>query len=318
MDGFLNEIADSIQNKFGSKLSVRLLHLIEVDSGSSQACVDTRWLEVTSSTVSICQDIGPWFSARLVVSSTHTYYLQVTMPIIRNVTAGACDEASQLYPLVQQLLPDSGYVICSGILDYNDRYGLQVRHCQFQNLQIIKIGDKAVRYESVDCQLWHKFPEVKGKIASRRLNMCNECKAIDLVVSRKANRESKVPQAQKAFRTSTGSNYPVFWLSPSSQKVRVRRLMRERKALLERIEKYACTRITLDDEQDKEVRTLTSTIDSNDALRGELDEIFMEADNHQEGHGAMLQDIWEADVANRDMKDFKNDQEKNSTLFTCT
>lgn len=58
-----------------------------------------------------------------------------------------------------------------------------------------------------------------------------------------------------------------FWLSPSSQKVRVRRLMRERKALLECIEKYACTRVTLDDEQDKELQIISSTIDSYDAFR---------------------------------------------------
>ena len=44
-------------------------------------------------------------------------------------------------------------------------------------------------------------------------------------------------------------------------------------------------------------------------------EIFMEAYKHQEGHGAMLQDIWEADVANRDIKDFKDDQERNSKLL---
>ena len=244
---------------------MRFLHL--VDSVSSQAGVGTLWLEVTSSTVDVCQDIGPWFTAHLVGSSTHIYYLQVIWPIVRNVTAGVCNEASQLYPLVQQLLPGSGYIICPGIHDYSDRYSQQVRYCQFKSLQTIKIGDKAVCYELINCRLWHKLPEVKGKTASRRHNMCNECKEIDLVVSRKANRESKVPQAQKAFRTSTGSNYPVFWLSPSSQKVRVRRLMRERKALLERIEKYACTRVTLDDEQDKELQIISSTIDSYDAFR---------------------------------------------------
>ena len=314
-DGFLTGIAEAIKKDFGNKLSMQFLHLVDVESESSQTGIDTKWLEITSCTVNVCQDIGPLFSARLVVSSTHTYYLQVTIPVVRNVSAGICDEASHLYPIVQQLLPGSGYIACSGIHDYNDQYYRLVRHFQFKNLQTVKIGEKVIRYESINCQLWHRLPEVRGKLSSRRFNMCNECKTTDLSVSRRANRESKVPEAQKALRTSTESNYPVSWLSPSSQKVRVRRLMRERKALLERIEKYDCTRITLDDEQDKEVRTITSTIDNNDVLREQLDDIFMEADKHQEGHGAMLQDIWEADVATRDLNDFKDDQERNSKIF---
>ena len=207
-DGFLNRIANTLQKDFITKLSVRFLHL--VDSVSSQAGVGTLWLEVTSSTVDVCQDIGPWFTAHLVGSSTHIYYLQVIWPIVRNVTAGVFNEASQLYPLVQQLLPGSGYIICPGIHDYSDRYSQQVRYCQFKSLQTIKIGDKAVCYELINCRLWHKLPEVKGKTASRRHNMCNECKEIDLVVNRKANRESKVPQAQKALCTFKWLKLPCF------------------------------------------------------------------------------------------------------------
>lgn len=41
-------------------------------------------------------------------------------------------------------------------------------------------------------------------------------------------------------------------------------------------------------------------------MRSKLDELFLEADNHNEGHGAMLQDVWELDSA-----EFTEGQQRN-------
>lgn len=66
------------------------------------------------------------------------------------------------------------------------------------------------------------------------------------------------------------------------------------------------------DEQDSELSAAVSTINKNPSMRSELDEVFLEADNHKEGHGATLQDIWELDSAD---KESTQDQQRNSKLF---
>ena len=51
-DSFLNGIADMIQKEFSAKLSVRPLHLVELDS--LRAGEGTSWLEVNELTVTHC------------------------------------------------------------------------------------------------------------------------------------------------------------------------------------------------------------------------------------------------------------------------
>lgn len=67
--------------------------------------------------------------------------------------------------------------------------------------------------------------------------------------------------------------------------------------------------VSLDDEQNEEMSSLTQVIDGNPEFREELN-IFLEADHHREGHGATLQEIWESDVADDESDKFQTDQGK--------
>ena len=57
---------------------------------------------------------------------------------------------------------------------------------------------------------------------------------------------------------------------------------------------------------------MVQTIEHSQSLRAKLDEIFLEADQHSEDHGTILQEMWEADAADKLKADFMVDQQRNS------
>ena len=95
---------------------------------------------------------------------------------------------------------------------------------------------------------------------------------------------------QKIARTHPSSNNHLSHLFPASQNVRVRRL----NIKLRRFD-HICT-------------ALVQTIEHSQPLRAELEEIFLEADQNPEGHGTILQEMWEADAADKLNADFMADQ----------
>lgn len=80
------------------------------------------------------------------------------------------------------------------------------------------------------CMLWHR-PEGKQKrLFDRKKGMCAECKSFDYQMTREVKWATQ--SEPKVARTASSSNYPFAYLSPASQKVRARNLMRERKTLM--------------------------------------------------------------------------------------
>ena len=59
------------------------------------------------------------------------------------------------------------------------------------------------------------------------------------------------------------SKYSLQMLSPASQKAQVRRIMKDRKILNEKLYKYSKLCISLGDEQDSELSAVVSTINKN-------------------------------------------------------
>ena len=100
-------------------------------------------------------------------------------------------------------------------------------------------------------------------------------------------------------------------LSHASQKARIHRIMKDRKNLNAKPDKYSKLCISLTDEQDSELSAVVSMINKSQSMRSELDEVFLQADKDKEGHGAVLQDIWELDSAD---KQFSEDQQRNSCV----
>ena len=315
----LVQLQKEIEAKYGTNLCVKMVPAAvcaddSSPSGSTSSSMsplpELAWIEVTKRSCEVYPESGPWHSVRLIVGTT-VYRLQVTWPVVRVVSAGVYETSEQLDPFLQQLLPDSGYTVCPGIVNYDELFAA-VRHTH-QNLQTIKVGEKVVRHESVKCMLWHK-PEGKQKrLFDRKKGMCAECKSFDYQMTREVKRATQ--SEPKVARTASSSNYPFTYLSPASQKVRARNLMRERKTLMQRIQKYASLCVPLDDEQSEEMSSLTQAIDGNPEFREELNNIFLEADHHREGHGATLQEIWESDVADNESDKFQTDQGKNSMLI---
>lgn len=82
--------------------------------------------------------------------------------------------------------------------------------------------------------------------------------------------------------------------------------------LSQQIAKYSCLSVTLDDEQDMQMSEIVATMEKNPDLRTQLDEVLLEADQHNEGHGALLQEMWETDLADKELVNFKEDQQRNS------
>ena len=60
------------------------------------------------------------------------------------------------------------------------------------------------------------------------------------------------------------------------------------------------------------VSEIVATVEENPDLRTQLDEVLLEEDQHNESHGALLQEIWETDSADRELVNFKEDQQRNS------
>ena len=169
----------------------------------------------------------------------------------------------------------------------------------------ISIGDELLHCQSVSCLLWHIATDQRCISGERLFNVCAHCKAVDRLLANDAAAAATSSSDTKMAPTLPIFNYPLEMLSPASQKARMRRIM-ERKNLNAKVDKYSklCS-----DKQDSELSAVVSTINKNQSMRSGLDEIFLEADNH-EGHGSTLQDIWELDLAD---KEFTEDQQRNST-----
>ena len=199
--------------------------------------------------------------------------------------------------------------VCPGIPDYDKRYSA-IRHPP-KSLATISVKGEVVRYESKCCLLMHHTGKQKCFSRDRRYNICTECKVLDSHLLQYASNAAEVSDETKIARTLPSSNYPFSYLSPASQKVRARKLMQERKNLNKQIAKYSNLSVILDDEQDKQMAEVVETIEGNEDLRSQLDEVLLEADQHKEGHGALLQEIWEADLADSEREKFTEDQQRN-------
>ena len=308
-------VLDMIQAKlecfeeYSSTLTCRIIHGDYAASGG----VGLTWLEVCQRQAKIIPEVGPVHPVRVVIGMPLVCKLQVVWPVVRTVhqVVLRCHDDEGLFKLLQQMLPESKYAVCPGISDYIERYSSLIHH-PVKCLRKISIGDEILHCESVSCLLWH-IPTNQRSIPGERLfNVCAHCKAVDRLLAKDAAAAASSSSDTKMARTLPTSNYPLEMLFPASQKARMRRIMKDRKNLNAKVDKYSKLCISLNDKQDSELTAVVSTINKNQSMRSELDEIFLEADNHKEGHGSTLQDIWELDSAD---KEFTEDQQRNSKSY---
>ena len=297
--------------EYSSALACRMIHADCAGSGG----VGLTWLEVCQRQAKVVPDVGPVLPVRAVIGMSLICQLQVVWPVVRTVKQVVlrCHDDENLFRLIQQMLPKSKYAVCPGITDYVERYSVLVRH-PIKCLRKITVGDQILRCESVCCLLWHIPMDQRSIPGERLFNVCVHCKNVDRLLAKDAVAAAASTSDTRLSRTLPTSNYPLQMLSPASQIARMRRIMKDRKNLNAKLDKYSKLCISVSDEQDSELSAVVSTINNSPCIRSELDEVFLEADKHKEGHGAVLQDIWELDSAD---KEFTEDQRKNSELFVC-
>ena len=64
------------------------------------------------------------------------------------------------------------------------------------------------------------------------------------------------------------------------------------KALNIKLRKFDHLSASLDERQSDELAAVVQTIESDQSLRAELDQLFLEADQYSESHGSILQEMW--------------------------
>jgi hypothetical protein len=295
-----------------SALISRILHCDEAESGSP----GLTWLEIIPKLAKVYGEAGPLTSVRVTVSPTLCCKMQVMWPVVQTVRTlfvQSCDDKS-FVSLLQQILPDSSYAVCPGIADFSQRYSAV--HRDVQGLQKVCVGGAVFKYESEKCLKWHIPANQKALASDRTFNMCIQCKNLDCLLAKNAAATLALSTPEKIARTLPGSHFPLAYLSPASQKVHIRRLQTERKILAQKLKKYDHLSVSLCSEQTAELCSVVDIINGDQSIRSELDEILLEADEHKEGHGSTLQDIWDADsIEYGDGKLFVEDQRKNSKLY---
>ena len=238
--------------------------------------------------------------------------MQVMWPVVQTVCTvfvQSCDDKSFI-SLLQQILPGSSYTVCPGIADFRQRYS--AIHRDVQGLQKICVGAAVLKYESEKCLKWHIPANQKVLASDRTFNMCIQCKNLDCRLAKNLAATLTLSTPEKIARALPGSHCPLAYLSPASQKVRIRRLQTERRTLAHKLKKYDHLSVSLCSEQTE----LCGVVDVINGDQTELYEILLEADEHKEGHGSILQDIWDADsIEYGDGKLFVEDQHRNSKFM---
>ena len=295
--------------EYSSTLTCRMIHGDYAASGG----IGLTWLEVCQRQAKVLPEVGPVHAVRVVIDMSLVCKLQIVWPVVHTVhqIALRCHDDEGLFKLLQQMLPKSKYAVCPGIPHYVERYSALVRHT-VKCLRKITLGDESLRCESVCCLLWHVPTDQRSIPGERLFNVCAHCKSVDRLLAKDAAAAAACTSDTRIARTLPTSNYPIEMLSPASQKAWMRRIIKNRKNFNAKLDKYSKLCVSLTDEQDNELSAVVSKINKNPPMRSELDEIFLEADKHKEGHGDILQDIWELDSTD---KEFTMDQQKNSELF---
>ena len=236
--------------------------------------------------------MGPVYPVRVIISISLVCKLQIVWPVVRTVQQVAlrCQDDESLFKLLQQMLPKSKYAVYPGIPDYIEQYSALIRH-PIKSLRKIYLGDEVLRCECVCFLLWHIPTDQRSIVGEQLFNVCAHCKNVDWLLAKDTVAGAASSSDTKIAHTLPTSNYPLEILSPASQKARMRRIMKDRKNLNAKLDKYSKLCISLTDEQDSELSAIVSNINKNQSMRSELNEMFLEADNHKEGHEAILQDI---------------------------
>ena len=226
-----------------------------------------------------------------------TYTLEANLAVVE--TGTMCDERN-VTKWLQSMEEGSKYVLCPG-LPFSKEYPPPAKR-----LKKCSAPFKDQRHD--ECLLWHVPQNRKVKASSPVYNMCYKCKNLYSYLEKRAT--FIVPEEVKSGRTKVSSKYPISSLSPNSQAVRQKNLMKLNKCLKEKVSKLS-KRLSLyiPNDQHEELTKIVSEIQGKHV--DEVNKILIEADAN--GKGDILRSLWEQDA--KEHVEFHRDQKKNSRFL---
>lgn len=197
-------------------------------------------------------EFGPIANPRLCIivgDCSVSYKWQI---LFKTVASGQyCFEQIEVY--LRQLLPQSGYELCPGIKEYPSDV-----HFKTKNLH--EWGEPFGRLDSSVCLLWHLPSNHCRPTGDPLRNVCAPCKRLQFDIDQLIKRARSTSEAKKSSRTSTGSNYPLKYLSPKSKATRISRNSKERKNLSAKVSALTPFNCNLKDKQHHELLELVHSI----------------------------------------------------------
>ena len=271
--------------------------VVTADAGKNRI---QNFLIVTRKLKSYDDDIGPYDAVRLVVNEDGCYRLLAHDSLLEDSTISTPFHTSSVVDILNKLA-DCAWVVCLGIKGYSV-YHTSIGYHLNRVVPKKCIPDTARDHE---CAIMYQQQ-------SRRCSpVCSKCMSLKWQLARRKREHDDLTPSERATRQSTSSKVPFDILSPVSKKARVESMRKSIKNLQVKADYYSMRieRLSMNEEQNKEIGDLVQAIVNSDNGRQRLSEIYVKADQVRGGVGDQLKDIWTKDYT--DWQQFQADQERN-------
>ena len=127
------------------------------------------------------------------------------------------------------------YALCPGIDSsfYEDKLKVTGYHCD----NVCILSQPVKRYKSTSCLLWHQPCNVYARVGHELHNVCHECKVEAQRAVQNASRNVLLSLEEKYARKNPMSKFSVCKLSPASLTEKIKRLKKECKLLMEKVQR---------------------------------------------------------------------------------
>lgn len=247
--------------------------------------------------------LGPMANPRLYIflENDHTvkFWWQV---FFKTVDEGEfCSVKVESY--LEQMKPSSLYKVCPGIKEYPEIV-------RFKTKNLRQWGSPFDRLDSASCDLWHRPNNSHHPQGDPLRDTCLKCRLLQHDINSLVTKAQALTDEQKCLRTTVESKYPLKYLSPASQAVRMSRVCKDRSKMAAKLAKVEHFDVDVNDKQHTELLELVRSI--NTSGNEAIEELCSEGD-HVLGENNPLRDVWYQDVVER--FEYERDQRKSGNLL---
>ena len=231
------------------------------------------------------------------------YSVHVLMRLWRKECFENIEEITALCEIIGE---GSNYKFCPGI--NSEQYMKEYYDVIRFHIKSVRLTDCPFqRVDSVKCKLLFELAHNASKEDKDAEEVrCSFCKRLVTDLEHQKRRTNAETPTRKVKRQHPSSRARLSYMSPASQTKRRKLAQYERTNNLRKLARYEENEVTLDDEQNDEMRTIMEKIGDE-----ELQKLYDEGEKH--GIGGILKDIWITDL-DRQRKEFSSDQVSNSKI----